>query len=110
MFQVIRAIWPSFRDIPNTFPADAGLTSNQLIAHFIFWSVQLPILLIPPHKLKWFFVFKTVIVLVVGIAVVIAMTKKAGGVGDIWNQPYMSSGSTRSWIILSNFSSVCGSW
>lgn len=110
MFQCLRAIWPSFRDIPNTFPADAGLTSNQLISHFIFWSIQFPILLIPPHKLKWFFVFKTIIVPLVGVAVVIAMTKKAGGVGDIWNQPYRSSGSARSWIILSNFSSVCGSW
>jgi NCS1 family nucleobase:cation symporter-1 len=110
MFQIIRAIWPSFRNIPNAFPESAGLTSAQLIAHFIFWSIQFPILLIPPHKLKWFFAFKTFLVPLVSIGVVIAMTKMAGGTGDIWNQPYQISGTTRSWVIMSSFSSVCGSW
>src|ERR1700760_2788655 len=110
MYQILRAIWPSFRNIPNTFPESAGLTSAQLVAHFIFWSVQFPILLIPPHKLRWFFVVKTVLVLTVSVGVVIAMTKMAGGTGDIWNLPYTVFGTQRSWVILSSFSSVCGSW
>jgi nucleobase:cation symporter-1, NCS1 family len=110
MFQCIRAIWPSFLDVPNTLPDSGGVTTNQMVAHFVFWIVQLPILLIPPHKLKWFFVFKVFIVLTVAVAVVIAMTKKAGGVGNIWDQEYTVSGTTRSWLILSSFSSVCGSW
>ncbi|KAH8893589.1 putative allantoin permease [Thozetella sp. PMI_491] len=110
MFQCIRAIWPSFLDIPNTLPHDGGITTNQMIAHFVFWTVQLPILLIPPHKLRWFFVFKVFIVLTVSVAVVIAMTKQAGGTGNIWDQEYTVSGSARSWLILSNFSSVCGGW
>lgn len=56
--QCIRAIWPSYLDIPNHLPASAGITSQQLLSHFLFWSIQFPILLIPPHKLRWFFVFK----------------------------------------------------
>lgn len=110
MFQIIRSIWPSFLDIPNTLPASGGITSNQMIAHFCFWVVQFPILLISPHKLKWFFVFKVVVVLTVSVATCIAMTKKAGGTGDIWKQDYKVSGSTRSWLILNNFSSICGGW
>ncbi|KAE9964842.1 hypothetical protein Vi05172_g12357 [Venturia inaequalis] len=110
MFQMIRAIWPSFLDIPNTLPTSGGITSNQMIAHFVFWIVQFPILLISPHRLKWFFVFKVVVVLTVSIATCIAMTKKAGGTGDIWAQDYKHSGSTRSWLILNNFSSICGGW
>ncbi|KAH8689069.1 putative allantoin permease [Talaromyces proteolyticus] len=110
MFQIIRSIWPSFLDMPNHLPESAGITTNQMVAHFVFWSVQFPILLIAPHKLKWFFVFKIFIVLTVSVAVVIATTKQAGGVGDIWNQPYQSSGSTRSWLIMNSFSSMCGSW
>ncbi|KAF2096454.1 putative allantoin permease [Rhizodiscina lignyota] len=110
MYQCIRAIWPSFRHLPNAFPESAGLTSAQLIAHFVFWSIQFPILLIAPHKLKWFFAFKTFIVPIVSVAVVIAMAKKAGSTGDIWNQPYQVSGSTRAWVTLSSFSSVCGGW
>src|SRR5688572_3900295 len=58
MTQMIRAIWPSYLDIPNHIPESVGLTTQQMISHLIFWVVQFPILLIPPHKLKWFFVTK----------------------------------------------------
>lgn len=43
--QCIRAIWPSYLDIPNRLPLSAGITSQQLVSHFLFWSVQFPILL-----------------------------------------------------------------
>lgn len=58
MTQMIRAIWPSYLDIPNHIPEWVGLTTQQMVSHLIFWLVQFPILLIPPHKLKWFFVTK----------------------------------------------------
>ena len=107
---MIRAIWPSFLNIPNSLPESSGITTNEMIAHFVFWSVQFPILLTPPHKLKWFFMFKTIIVPIVCVGTVITMVKKAGGTGEIWNQSYRTSGSTRSWTILNNYSSVCGGW
>lgn len=83
MTQIIRSIWPSYLDIPNHLPESAGITSQQLLSHFIFWAIQFPTLLIPPHKLKWFFVTKAVVVFVVCTAVVIAMSLKAGGTGEI---------------------------
>jgi NCS1 family nucleobase:cation symporter-1 len=58
MTQIIRAIWPSYLDIPNHIPESVGITTQGMVSHLIFWSVQFPILLIPPHKLKWFFVAK----------------------------------------------------
>jgi NCS1 family nucleobase:cation symporter-1 len=59
MTQCIRAIWPSYLTaIPNHIPDSVGITSQQMVSHLIFWLVQFPILLTPPHKLKWFFVFK----------------------------------------------------
>lgn len=48
--------------------------------------------------------------LVVGVAMVITMTSKAGGTGGIWDQKYEVSGSTRSWLILSCMMSVAGGW
>ncbi|KAK7550519.1 permease for cytosine/purines, uracil, thiamine, allantoin-domain-containing protein [Phyllosticta citricarpa] len=111
MTQCIRAIWPSYLTaIPNTIPESVGITSQQLLSHFIFWTVQLPFLLTPPHKLKWFFVFKAVVVFVVSVAVVIAMCKKAGSTGDLWDQPYKVHGSERSWAILSSVMSIAGGW
>jgi NCS1 family nucleobase:cation symporter-1 len=50
--QVIRAIWPSYLNIPNHLPASAGITTQQMVSHFLFWSIQFPFLLIRPHKLK----------------------------------------------------------
>ena len=44
------------------------------------------------------------------VGVVIAMTQKAGGAGEIWSQKYTVSGSTRSWLILSSLSSITGGW
>lgn len=58
MTQCIRAIWPSYLDIPNHIPEAVGITTQQMVSHVIFWSVQFPILLTPPHKLQWFFIFK----------------------------------------------------
>ncbi|KAK1753665.1 allantoin permease [Echria macrotheca] len=110
MTQIIRAIWPSYLDIPNHIPDSVGITTQGMVSHLIFWTVQFPILLIPPHKLKWFFVAKCVLVIVTSVAVVITMTSKAGGTGDIWNLPYGVDGSARSWLILSSLSSITGGW
>ncbi|KAK3345858.1 allantoin permease [Lasiosphaeria hispida] len=110
MTQMIRAIWPSYLDIPNHIPDSVGITTQGMVSHFIFWSIQFPILLIPPHKLKWFFVAKCVLVVTTSIAVVITMTSKAGGTGDIWNLPYGVDGPARSWLILSSLSSITGGW
>lgn len=110
MTQCIRAIWPSYLDIPNHLPASAGITSQELLSHFIFWSVQFPVLLIPPHKLRWFFIFKSVVVVIASVGTVVAMTSKAGGTGDIWDQQYHVFGADRSWLILSSMMSVAGGW
>jgi NCS1 family nucleobase:cation symporter-1 len=110
MTQIIRAIWPSYLNIHNTLPASAGITTQQMCSHVLFWSLQFPFLLIPPHKLRWFFVFKTIIVMTTSVAVVIALCVQAGGAGDIWVQKVTVSGSTKSWLILSSMSSITGSW
>jgi nucleobase:cation symporter-1, NCS1 family len=87
------------------------ITSQGMVSHLIFWLVQFPILLIPPHKLKWFFIAKVVLVIVCSVAMVISMTHQAGGAGDLWNLPYaVPAGPTRSWLILSSLSSITGGW
>lgn len=110
MTQIIRAIWPSYLDIPNRLPASAGITTQQMCSHVLFWSLQFPFLLIPTHKLRWLFAFKTIIVLTTSIAVVIALCVQAGGAGDIWSQKATVSGSTKAWLVLSSMSSITGSW
>ncbi|KAI0155794.1 allantoin permease [Pestalotiopsis sp. NC0098] len=110
MTQVIRSIWPSYLDIPNHLPASAGITTQEMVSHFIFWSVQFPVLLISPHKLRWFFVAKAVIVILAAAGIVIGMSRMANGTGDIWDQQPTVSGSARAWLIVSSMSSMTGGW
>ncbi|KAI1608890.1 permease for cytosine/purines, uracil, thiamine, allantoin-domain-containing protein [Exophiala viscosa] len=51
--QMIRAVWPSFDDIPNALPADAGITSADLLYYFILLMIQTPLTLIPIYKLYY---------------------------------------------------------
>ncbi|KAI9729277.1 MAG: hypothetical protein M1834_006948 [Cirrosporium novae-zelandiae] len=110
MTQVIRAIWPSYLNIPNHLPASAGITTQEMVSHFLFWTVQFPVLLTPPHKLKWFFVFKAFFVISAAVATVIGMCSLAGGSGDIWDQTTKYHGSEKSWLIMAYMSSMTGGW
>lgn len=110
MTVMLSAIWPSYLDIPNHLPASAGITSQGMLSHFLFWSVQLPFLVIPPHKLKWFFVFKAVITVTAAVGTTIAVCVQAGGSGDIWDQKPAVTGWTRSWLIVYTLTSQTGSW
>ncbi|OAA68583.1 Nucleobase cation symporter-1, NCS1 [Niveomyces insectorum RCEF 264] len=106
----LSAIWPSYLHIPNHLPASAGITSQGLLSHFLFWSIQLPFLVIHPHKLKWFFVFKAFITITAAVGTTIAVCVQAGGSGQIWHQTATVSGSTRAWLIVSTLTAQTGSW
>ncbi|KAK9458130.1 permease for cytosine/purines, uracil, thiamine, allantoin-domain-containing protein [Dipodascopsis uninucleata] len=106
----IAAIWPSYLRIPNHIPESIGVSSQQLLSHFLFWTIQLPVLLIPPHKLRWFFVFKAVVVTASAIGVAAGMCHLASSSGDIWKQEPTVHGSTRNWLILSCMMSNTGGW
>lgn len=106
----ISAIWPSYLNIPNHIPANIGVTSQQLASHTLFWIIQLPVLLIPPHKLRWFFLFKAVVVMASCIGVAAGMSTYAGSRGDIWKQESKIHGSAKAWTILSCMMSSAGGW
>jgi NCS1 family nucleobase:cation symporter-1 len=110
MTVMLTAIWPSYADIPNHLPESAGITSSGMLSHLLFWSVQLPFLLIKPHKLKWFFVFKAFITITAAVGTTVAVCKLAGGTDDIWDQQPQVQGRTRAWLIISTLTAQTGSW
>lgn len=109
MIQVVRSIWPSFRTLPNTIPESAGITTQQLVAYLLVWLVQFPILMIPPHKMRWLFFVKVVmcVATIVGMTI---WTCTRGGTGDIWNQQSQVTGSAKSWLIMWSLNSCTASW
>ncbi len=107
---MLTAIWPSYAHIKNQLPADAGITTQGMISYFLFWIIQLPLLLIPPTKLRWLFIVKLVAAPVTALATLGWIVHKAGGSGAIFSLPETVHGSTRAWLWLSCMSSVTGSW
>ncbi|GKT59654.1 allantoin transporter [Colletotrichum tofieldiae] len=57
----LRAIFGSrWENIPNLLPLSAGITSKNLLAFFIFWFIQFPVMFIHPTILRHLFVVKSV--------------------------------------------------
>jgi NCS1 family nucleobase:cation symporter-1 len=110
MTVMLTAIWPSYARIPNHLPKSAGITSSGMLSHLLFWSLQLPFLLIRPHKLKWFFVSKAFITITAAVGTTIAVCTMAGGSGTIWDQRPQVQGKTRVWLIISTLTAQTGSW
>ncbi|KIW99779.1 uncharacterized protein Z518_10707 [Rhinocladiella mackenziei CBS 650.93] len=110
MVQVIRAIWPSFRTIHNGIPESAGITTQQMIAYFVVWMIQFPLLLIPPHKMRWLFTLKIVMALGTIVGMTIWTCLRAGGSGNIWDQQSTVTGSSKSWLIMWSLNSCTASW
>ncbi|OAR05657.1 hypothetical protein LLEC1_04914 [Akanthomyces lecanii] len=108
--QVIRAIWPSFGTYPNSIPQSVGVTSQQLIAYFVFWAVQFPLLLIHPQKLKHLFTVKVVACTATIVGMVIWTCQQAGGGGDIWDQKPTTTGSKKAWLTIWALNSCTASW
>ncbi|KAH7304519.1 putative uracil permease [Stachybotrys elegans] len=108
--QVIRAIWPSFETYPNSIPESVGVTSQQLIAYFVFWALQFPLLLIHPEKLRHLFTVKVVACTATIVGMVIWTCQRAGGGGDIWDQSSSITGSRKAWLTVWALNSCTASW
>ncbi|KAI0470519.1 allantoin permease [Xylariaceae sp. FL0804] len=96
---MISAIWPSFATYPNALPASAGVTSSKLIAYFVFWTVQFPLLLIHPRKMRWLFLLKSLFAVAAAFAM-LGWAVKVGGSGPVFAQTSKLSGSSKSWAYV----------
>jgi NCS1 family nucleobase:cation symporter-1 len=108
--QVIRAIWPSYRNIPNHLPASANITTQEMISYFILWTVQFPLLTIPPYKMKWLFMVKSVMIVATILGMVIWVCTQVHGSGSIWSQQANVSGSQKAWLTMWALNSCTASW
>lgn len=108
--EIIAAIWPSYRNITNTLPNSAQITTQQMLSYFLFCLVQFPFLLIPIEKLKKLFLVKAILLIPVSVGMVIWICVKAGDVQGIFGQPAIVSGSTRTWLWIGTLSANTNSW
>nr|OQO18336.1 hypothetical protein B0A51_13731 [Rachicladosporium sp. CCFEE 5018] len=108
---MLRAIWPSYNNIPDTIgEATQGISTQGMISYLLFSLIQLPLLLIPPTRLRWLFIIKLIVAPITAIATMACCVSKAGSSGDLFNQTPKVSGSDYAYLWLSCMSSVTGTW
>ncbi|KAJ1559159.1 hypothetical protein HK096_001520, partial [Nowakowskiella sp. JEL0078] len=59
--QLIRAIAPSYNDLPNMLPEGAGVTTRDFLSFFIFWFISLPAIWFPMHQIRHLFTAKMIL-------------------------------------------------
>ncbi|KIM37909.1 hypothetical protein M413DRAFT_30565 [Hebeloma cylindrosporum] len=58
---MISAIWPKFQTW-NHLPASANITSAGILSVVLYWGIQTYVSMLPIKKLRYFFIFKAVLV------------------------------------------------
>ncbi|KAF2157868.1 uridine permease-like protein Fui1 [Myriangium duriaei CBS 260.36] len=115
MTVMIGSIWPSYWQYAyggphNSLPASAGISTQGMISYFLFWIIQLPLLLIPPTHLRYLFATKLVAAPIAALAIMGWCVHQAGGGGSLFDQPTTVHGSERAWLWLSCMTAVTGTW
>ncbi|ESZ91094.1 putative Uncharacterized permease [Sclerotinia borealis F-4128] len=111
---MILAVWPSYKNVPNHIAEGQGITTHGMISYFLFWIIQLPLLLIPPTRLRYLFAAKLIAAPIAALATmgwcIHQASKSSSGSTSIFNLQPTVSGSTKAYLWLSCMSSVTGTW
>ncbi|KAI9823769.1 MAG: hypothetical protein M1832_002326 [Thelocarpon impressellum] len=100
VYLMIRSIWSSFEDLPNTMPANNGTNTRDFVSFFIFWLCSLPAIWPPVQTIRHLFTVKAYVVPVAGIAFFVWAIVRAKGIGPIVKQPSKLKGSELGWAIV----------
>lgn len=107
---VLRCIFGSAWDnIPNHLPADAGITSANLLAFFIYWFFQMALMFVHPIVLRHIFVIKA-FYCTIALFVVLgwAIHQNGGSLGSFhFDGQVILSGSQLVWPMISAINSIC---
>ncbi|KAM0297994.1 hypothetical protein ACHAPM_009276 [Fusarium culmorum] len=100
VYLMIRSIWKSWENVPNSFSKDAGTDTAHFASFIIFWICSLPALWFPVHQLRHLFTAKAYVVPVAGITFLAWTISRAGGIGPIIKQPNTVHGGDLAWEIV----------
>ncbi|KDQ12362.1 hypothetical protein BOTBODRAFT_56931 [Botryobasidium botryosum FD-172 SS1] len=110
IYQMIKAIWPSFARFPNHIPESANITSSGMLCYFIFWIIQFPFMFIPPQRIRWLFYVKSIVVPIAFISMMIWALVKTQGGGPIFAQRSSLSGSRLAFTWLAAVNNALGNY
>ncbi|KAL4934120.1 nucleobase cation symporter-1 family protein [Aspergillus undulatus] len=107
---MIRAIWPSYENLPNGIPEISGVDTKNFLSFFLFWLLSLPALWFPVHQLRHLFTVKSIYSPIAAIAFFAWAIARANGLGPIVNQSHTVHGSTLAWAVVKSLMSCMGNF
>ncbi|KIJ18168.1 hypothetical protein PAXINDRAFT_179500 [Paxillus involutus ATCC 200175] len=108
VYQMIKAIWPSIAKMPNHLSPNANITSSGVLCYFLYWLIQFPFMLLTPHKVRWLFLVKAVVVPIAWLSMVIWAFVRVPPSDGLFSQHATITGSQFSWTWLSAMNSALG--
>lgn len=107
---MIRAIWPSYINLPNGIPESSGVNTMNFLSFFLFWLLSLPALWFPVHKIRHLFTVKSIYSPIAAIAFFAWAISRANGLGPIVHQPNTAQGSVLAWAVVKALMSCMGNF
>ncbi|KAI0674670.1 NCS1 nucleoside transporter family [Trametes maxima] len=108
IYQMLKAIWPSVARLPNHLPPGAHITTSGIMCYFLYWLILIPLMFISPQRIRWFFIFKALVVPPAWIAIFIWSVVKVPMSQGLLRQHSHLSGSALSYAWLSALNSALG--
>ncbi|KAK7206004.1 hypothetical protein BZA70DRAFT_150549 [Myxozyma melibiosi] len=105
---MLYALWPSFRNVKNTLPESANITTQFMTAYVIYFITCLPFHYVGVQRLKWLFLVKAITTPICAFAIMGWMINSVG-LGDMFKDGNTVHGSTLAWTFVACFNSNVGS-
>lgn len=107
---MIQSIWPSYENLPNSLPPNAGLDTKHFVSFFLFWLLSLPALWFPVHKVRHLFTVKAYYAPIAAITFFAWAIARADGIGPIVHQPNTIYGSELAWAVVKGIMTCLGNF
>lgn len=107
---MIRAIWPSYENLPNGIPESSGVDTKNFLSFFLFWLLSLPALWFPVHQIRHLFTVKSIYSPIAAIAFFAWAISRANGLGPIVHQSHTVHGSKLAWAVVKALMSCMGNF
>ncbi|KAK9481374.1 permease for cytosine/purines, uracil, thiamine, allantoin-domain-containing protein [Lipomyces japonicus] len=107
---ILYALWPSFRNVPNTLPESANINTQFMTSYVIYFITCLPFHYVGVHRIRWLYLTKTITLPICSLAIMGWMIKQVGiGETSLFKQGNTRQGSALGWAFMSGLYSNIGS-
>ncbi|RDW73384.1 hypothetical protein BP6252_07291 [Coleophoma cylindrospora] len=111
MTLILGAIFPTFHRMPNTLPASAAITTQNLIGFLLFTAIYLPTLwFVPPHQIRKGLYPSFIIICATFIGMLGWALRSNGGAGNLLSSSLHLTRTEKAFRLVQCMSSVGGTW